>query len=256
MLIAGNWKMNTTLPEAQSLAGAIASGALERQRVLSGIDMLVCPPSINLQAVGGELAETPVALGGQHMHHENDGAFTGEVSAPMLASVGCTYVIVGHSERRQLFGLSDADVNAQVKQAQAHDLTPVICIGETKAERDAGEAQAVVRRQLHAALSDAAVVPGQVVVAYEPVWAIGTGDSATPSQAQEMHAFVRGELVALSTKADAAGIPILYGGSMKPHNAESLLSQPDVDGGLIGGASLSADDFLAIAEVGAAEVAA
>lgn len=256
MLIAGNWKMNTTLPEAQSLAGAIASGALERQRVLSGIDMLVCPPSINLQAVGGELAETPVALGGQHMHHENDGAFTGEVSAPMLASVGCTYVIVGHSERRQLFGLSDADVNAQVKQAQAHDLTPVICIGETKAERDAGEAQAVVRRQLHAALSDAAVVPEQVVVAYEPVWAIGTGDSATPSQAQEMHAFVRDELVALSTETDAAGIPILYGGSMKPHNAESLLSQPDVDGGLIGGASLSADDFLAIAEVGAAEVTA
>jgi triosephosphate isomerase len=255
MLIAGNWKMNTTLPHAQSLAQSIASGYLARQDLLAPIDMLVCPPDVNLQAVGGELAETPVALGGQHMHHEDSGAFTGEVSAPMLKAVGCTHVIVGHSERRQLFGLSDTDVNAQVKQAQSNGLVPVICIGETKPQRDAGDAEDVVRTQLHAALEDASIGADDVVIAYEPVWAIGTGDSATPEQAQEMHAFVRSELAALSSHEDAAGVHVLYGGSMKPHNAESLLGQPDVNGGLIGGASLTASDFLAIAEIGAAEVA-
>jgi len=256
MLIAGNWKMNTTLPDAQSLAQSMASGYLERQDTLSPIDMLVCPPSVNLQAVGGELAETPIALGGQHMHHKASGAFTGEVSAPMLTAVGCSHVIVGHSERRQLFGLSDADANAQVKQAQAHDLVPVVCIGETKAERDGGNAKAVVRKQLHSALDNADVAADALVIAYEPVWAIGTGDSATPEQAQEMHAFVRSELADLSSTDAAAGIHVLYGGSMKPHNAESLLGQPDVNGGLIGGASLTANDFLAIAEIGAAEVSA
>ncbi|PEN07669.1 triose-phosphate isomerase [Longimonas halophila] len=255
MLIAGNWKMNTTLPNAQSLAQSIATGYLERQDTLAPIDMLVCPPDVNLQAVGGELAETPVALGGQHMHHEDAGAFTGEVSAPMLKAVGCTHVIVGHSERRQLFGLSDADVNAQVKQAQAHDLIPVICVGETKPERDAGNAKDVVRTQLHAALNGASVAADDVIIAYEPVWAIGTGDSATPEQAQEMHAFVRSELAALHSPEDASGVHVLYGGSMKPHNAEALLGQPDVNGGLIGGASLTASDFLTIAEIGAAEVA-
>ena len=248
--------MNTTLPDAQSLAQSIASGYRERQDTLSPIEMLVCPPDVNLQAVGGELAETPVALGGQHMHHEDAGAFTGEVSAPMLTAVGCTHVIVGHSERRQLFGLSDDAVNAQVKQAQAHNLVPVICVGETKAQRDAGDAKSVVRDQVHAALDGAAIAADTVIIAYEPVWAIGTGDSATPEQAQEMHAFVRSELAALSSEDAAAGIHVLYGGSMKPHNAESLLGQPDVDGGLIGGASLTASDFLTIAEIGAAEVAA
>ena len=247
--------MNTTLPNAQSLAQSIASGYMERQNELSPIDMLVCPPDVNLQAVGGELAETPIALGGQHMHHEDSGAFTGEVSAPMLTAVGCTHVIVGHSERRQIFGLSDADVNAQVKQAQAHGLVPVICIGETKPQRDAGNAKDVVRTQLHAALDGADVAAGAVVVAYEPIWAIGTGDSATPEQAQEMHAFVRSELSALGAD-NASDIPVLYGGSMKPHNAEALLGQPDVNGGLIGGASLTASDFLSIAEIGAAEAAA
>ncbi len=256
MLIAGNWKMNTTLPDAQSLAQALASGYLAHQGTLAPIDMLVCPPDVNLQAVGGELAETPIALGGQHMHHEDEGAFTGEVSAPMLKAVGCTHVIVGHSERRQLFGLSDADVNAQVKQAQSHDLIPVICVGETKPQRDAGNAKDVVREQLHAALDGADVAADAVIIAYEPVWAIGTGDSATPEQAQEMHAFVRNELAALSTTDAAADIHVLYGGSMKPHNAEDLLGQPDVNGGLIGGASLTASDFLAIAEIGAAEVSA
>ncbi len=250
MLIAGNWKMNTTVPEAHALAEGIASGYTD---ALDSIDMLVCPPAINIPTVVQALANSPVAVGGQHMHEAENGAFTGETAAPMLTAAGCTYVILGHSERRKLFGLTDDALNAQVKQAQAHDLIPVVCIGETKAQRDAGDAKSVVRNQLHAALDGTSVTADTLVVAYEPVWAIGTGDSATPEQAQAMHAFVRSELAELSTPDAAAGIPILYGGSMKPHNAESLLGQPDVDGGLIGGASLQADSFLEIARIGAAK---
>ena len=253
MLIAGNWKMNTTVPEAQALARGIATGYTN---ALDPIDILVCPPAINIPAVVDALADSSVAVGGQDMHEAENGAFTGELGAPMLTAAGCTYVILGHSERRQLFGLTDDALNAQVKQAQSHDLIPVVCVGETKAQRDAGDAKSVVSNQLHAALEGATVTGDTLVIAYEPVWAIGTGDSATPEQAQAMHAFVRGELADLNTETAAADIYILYGGSMKPRNAEELLGQADVDGGLIGGASLSADSFLEIARIGAAEVAA
>lgn len=249
MLIAGNWKMNTTLPEGQALARDIASGIAEESAKFDPVDFAVCPPFVHLQAVGVALDESPVALGAQDVHSEEEGAYTSDVAAPMLTSVGCTYVIVGHSERRQYYGETDEDVNRKAKQARAHGLIPIICIGETLEQRQAGEAEHVVQAQLDGALSGIEIDAGdQIVVAYEPVWAIGTGESASPEQAQEMHAFIRSDLSDRYGTPVGSSVSLLYGGSMKPHNAADLLSQPDVNGGLIGSASLEAESFLGIAE--------
>ena len=241
MLVAGNWKMHTDLAEAVRLASEVA-----RVAAPGGVTVAVCPPFVSLEAVAEMLRETPVRLGAQTMHHEESGAFTGEVSAPMLTSVGCDYVILGHSERRQLFGETDEGVNRKVRTAMRHGLVPIVCVGETLGEREAGDEEAVVRRQLDGALAGVALdEAAALVVAYEPVWAIGTGRTASPEQAQAMHRFIRDRL------ADTFGplgreVEILYGGSVKPDNAADLFAQPDIDGGLIGGASLDAESFARI----------
>ena len=245
MLIAGNWKMNTDLAEAVRLAsevGRAVDGSTE------SVAVAICPPFISLEAAAEVIRETPVRLGAQNMHAEESGAFTGEISAPMLASVGCHYVILGHSERRQLFGETDESVNRKVKAALQHGLVPILCVGETLEQREAGDEERVVGEQLRAALDGVQIDDASdLVVAYEPVWAIGTGKTASPEQAQAMHRFVRERL------ADAAGdtgraVEILYGGSVKPDNAAELFAQPDIDGGLIGGASLDAESFAAIVD--------
>lgn len=253
MLIAGNWKMHTDLTAARTLARNIAAAIAEREgRKLAGVDLAVCPPFVSLDAVADVLEDAPVAVGAQNMHFADEGAYTGEVSAPMLHSVGCRYVILGHSERRQYFGEDDALVNKKMQQALDHNLIPILCVGETKPQRDAGEAEEVVREQVRRALQGVEVEDAaQIVIAYEPVWAIGTGDSATPEQAQAMHALIEDVLADRYDAEIGAGVQILYGGSMKPHNALELLSQPRIDGGLVGGASLRAADFIAIAEAGA-----
>ena len=249
MLIAGNWKMNTDLPEGRALAAAIADGIDEAGARYDDVDFAVCPPFVHLQAVGEALGDRPVALGAQDVHVEDEGAYTSDISAPMLTSVGCSHVIVGHSERRQYYDETDADVNRKAKQAHRHDLVPIICVGETLDQRRSGNAESVVRSQLEGTLDGVEVdAADELVVAYEPVWAIGTGESATPTQAQDMHAVIRSDLSERYGGEVAADVPLLYGGSMKPHNAADLLSQPDVDGGLIGSASLEAESFLGIAD--------
>jgi triosephosphate isomerase len=248
MLIAGNWKMNTDVDTGRALASEIARGLSETPDAFTGVALAVAPPFVSLHAVRDALADTTVALSAQTMHAEVSGAYTGDVSAPMLASVGCSHVILGHSERRQYHGTTDADVNARVQRAHAQGLVPIVCVGETLSERRAGDAEAVVRAQLAGALADAEVdAADQLVLAYEPVWAIGTGETATPEQAQEMHAFIRSDLAERFGANVGASVHILYGGSMKPHNCEGLLRQSDINGGLVGGASLDADSFLAIA---------
>ena len=253
MLIAGNWKMNTDVPTGRDLAASVAAALDESDADVDTVDVAVCPPFTHLQAVGEALGGTSVALGAQDVHAEEEGAYTSDVSAAMLTSIDCTYVIVGHSERRQYYDESDAAVNAKVKQAHAHGLVPIVCIGETLEHRRSGDAEAVVRSQLEGALDGVSVASSEALaVAYEPVWAIGTGESATPTQAQDMHAVVRADLAERYGDEVAADVPLLYGGSMKPHNAADLLGQPDVDGGLIGSASLKAESFVAIAEHAAA----
>jgi triosephosphate isomerase len=248
MLIAGNWKMNTDLASGTALAENIADAVAEAGDALDGVDLAVCPPYVHLTGVIRALKGSGVEVGAQDVHHEDEGAYTGDVSAPMLVSAGCNSVIVGHSERREYYGETDADVNAKIQQAHDYDLTPILCVGETIDERRAGNAKPVVRTQLTGALDGVDVADAsELIVAYEPVWAIGTGETATPEQAQEMHAFIREQLTD-RYGALAADVEILYGGSMKPHNAAELLSQPDVTGGLVGGASLQAESFIGIAE--------
>lgn len=241
--------MNTDLPDGRALAKTIASGIDDAGSTYDALDFAVCPPFVHLQAVGAALEESPVALGAQDVHAEEEGAFTSDISASMLTSVGCSHVIVGHSERRQYYDETDDEVNAKAKQARRHGLVPIICIGEILEQRKAGEAEAVVRDQLEGALDGVDVQqPGDVVIAYEPVWAIGTGESATPEQAQAMHSIIRTDLSERYGDEIGTGVDIVYGGSMKPHNAADLLSQPDVTGGLIGSASLDAGSFLGIAD--------
>jgi len=248
MLIAGNWKMNTDVEEGRALASSIAEG-VEANGGYDTIDLAVCPPFVHLPSVRAALSEVPVALGAQDMHAEEAGSFTGAVSAPMLTSVGCTHVILGHSERRQYVDETDADINKKMAQARAYDLMPILCVGESIEQRRAGNAGSVVRSQLQGGLDGISISSGDdLVVAYEPIWAIGTGESATPGQAQDMHALIRDELSGRYGDEVAADVPLLYGGSMKPHNATGLLEQSDVDGGLIGSASLAADSFLGIAD--------
>ena len=249
MLIAGNWKMNTHVAEAARLA----RGVVEAIGDAPAVQVAVCPPFVSLDRVAEVLRDSQVRLGAQDLFWENEGAYTGAVSAGMLQAVGCAYVIVGHSERRQHFGETDETVRKKLAQALRYELAPILCIGETLEEREAGEAEAVVQRQLDGALSGVSLDdPVQLVVAYEPVWAIGTGRTATPEQAGEMHRFLRGRLAERFGEDVGGGMDLLYGGSMKPENAEALLAQPDVDGGLIGGASLDAASFAAIVQAATA----
>jgi triosephosphate isomerase len=241
-LIAGNWKMHKTAPEAIALAREIWAGAKDP----GPVDILLAPPFTALHAVEDVIRGSAILLAGQNMHHETHGAFTGEISGPMLQAAGCTHVILGHSERRQLFGETDEGVARKTKAAHAADLIPIVCVGETLAERDGGKTQVVVERQVKAALADlSAEQLRETVVAYEPVWAIGTGRNATAAQAQEVHASIRALLAAMHGEA-AAAVRILYGGSVKPDNAAELMAGADVDGALVGGASLTADSFLKI----------
>jgi triosephosphate isomerase len=244
-IIAGNWKMNKTRNGALELAAAVAAGVSAQPA--GNILTLLCPPSALLESVHKQISGIHgIALGAQNVHQENEGAYTGEVSASMLASVGVTHVITGHSERRQYFGETDELLLKKTQQLLAHNLVPVFCIGETLPERESGKHFDVVRRQLENGLLPAGENAVQrCIIAYEPVWAIGTGVTASAAQAQEMHAFIR-SVVAETYSSAANTLPLLYGGSCNPTNAAELFACPDVDGGLIGGASLKAADFLAI----------
>lgn len=246
ILVAGNWKMNGSLAAARALVEGIKAGLGSVQATA----VAVCPPAVYLTTVGGMLEGTPVALGAQDVCQDGPGAFTGEIAAEMLLDVGCRYVIVGHSERRALKGESDALVAAKFARARDKGLIPILCVGELLEERESGNTEAVVARQLDAVVA-AVGVRGLAdgVIAYEPVWAIGTGKTASPEQAQDVHAFIRGRVAALD-EGVAERIQILYGGSVKGSNAAGLFAMADIDGGLIGGAALSADDFLAICRAG------
>ncbi len=241
-IIAGNWKMNTDVAEAMALAEAVKNGYSAYD-----VDVVLCPPFTNLYAVHGVIKNSPIALGAQDLHWEEKGAFTGEVSAAMLKAVGCSFVIIGHSERRQLFGETDETVNKKIKKALEYGLKPIVCVGETLEEREAGRTEKVVEKQVRAALEGLTGDQVQsLIIAYEPVWAIGTGRTASPEQAQEVHRFIRSLTAELYNEAVAQSLRIQYGGSMNAANAAELLAQPDIDGGLIGGASLKAESFLAI----------
>jgi len=241
-LIAANWKMNKTLAETEAFFDGFVPGANE----LSGVDVVICPPATALVTAANRAKDTRIKVAAQNMHFEQSGAFTGELAAPMLTEFGAWGTILGHSERREYFGETDEALAKKVPVALDAGLTPILCVGESEAERDAGETEAVLARQLDADLAEVdASRLGDVVIAYEPIWAIGTGRTATNEQAQEAIAFIRSRLAERDADA-AAKTRILYGGSMKPGNAAELLAQPDIDGGLVGGASLDPDDFLAI----------
>jgi len=241
--VAGNWKMYTTAAGARQLATAVVQGLGNENRVT----VAVCPPFPYLAAVADAVRGRKVALGAQNLYPEKEGAFTGEVSPAMLLDLGCRYVILGHSERRHVLGERDEFINRKVHAALAAGLQVIFCVGEKLEERDTGSTNAVLNTQVTAGLAGlAADAMKNVVVAYEPVWAIGTGRTATPEQAQEAHAFIRGRVGQLFGDAVAAALVIQYGGSVKPDNAAALMQQPDVDGALVGGASLKADQFLAI----------
>ena len=241
-LVAGNWKMNGSLAGVAELLDGIKAGMGDVRTA----EVAVCPPFVFIPEVAARLQGTGIAWGGQNLSTHASGAYTGEVAASMLTDFGCKYVIVGHSERRTLYGEDDAVVAEKFEVARKAGLVPIFCVGETLEEREANATEAVVARQLDAVLERfGAQVLGAGVIAYEPVWAIGTGRTATPEQAQDVHAFIRGRVAAKDAKV-AAGVRILYGGSMKPDNAAELMAKPDIDGGLIGGASLKASDFLAI----------
>ncbi|MGI9291377.1 MAG: triose-phosphate isomerase [Gammaproteobacteria bacterium] len=241
-LVAGNWKMNGTNASVSELTQAIVAGAND----IEGADILVCPPFVYVHQVEELLGSAPVALGAQDLYFETGGAYTGEIAGSMLKDVGCGYVIVGHSERRALMGDSNESVAKKFIAAQEAGLTPILCVGETLEDRQSDNTMSIIGSQFKA-VADAAGIEAfaDAVVAYEPVWAIGTGETATPDQAQEVHAALRGMAAKRSAKI-AADLRLLYGGSVKPDNAAELFSMPDIDGGLIGGASLKADDFLAI----------
>jgi triosephosphate isomerase len=244
-LIAGNWKMNGSLAANEALLSGIRTGLAT---VKSPCEVAVCVPGVYLPQVQALLANSDVAWGAQDVSAHEGGAYTGEVSGAMLREFACRYVLVGHSERRQYHGETDALVAAKAQRALASGITPIVCVGESLAERESGETMTVVKRQLAAVIHAVGHCVSEIVVAYEPVWAIGTGRTASPDQAQEVHAVLRSQLVAACVRGQ--GPRILYGGSMNAANAADLLGQPDIDGGLIGGASLKVPDFLAI--IGAA----
>ncbi|AWI08875.1 triose-phosphate isomerase [Ereboglobus luteus] len=248
-LIAGNWKMNKTATEAAPLAQEIVAAAGRN----TDVDIVVCPPFTALETVGKIVDGSSVKLGAQNMHHEASGAYTGEISAAMLRDLFASYVLLGHSERRSYFGETDAFINKKVTASLKNQLKPILCVGETLAEREAGTTLKVVQTQVEVGLEGVSNDDiTNVVIAYEPVWAIGTGKVATTEQAQEVHAFIRELLTKLYGEALAQKIRILYGGSMKPANAPELLAQKDIDGGLIGGAALESRSFLELINAAAA----
>ena len=241
-VIAGNWKMNGTRAETEALVRALLAGITPNDR----IQVVICPPFTSLETAARHLGSSPIALGGQDMSPHEKGAYTGDISAAMLLTVGATYVILGHSERRQYHAETDQLINAKARRALDSGLTPIICVGETLAEREAGSTEQVVGKQVDGTLSGfSAADLKKTIIAYEPVWAIGTGRTATPEMAEAVHYFVRAKLAGRDqTAADV--MPILYGGSVNAKNAAGLLAQPNIDGALVGGASLKADEFLAI----------
>lgn len=242
-LVIGNWKMNGLSTQGINLTNAIISG------LKSGIDnqkIVVCVPYVYLSAVQSVIESTPLSLGGQNVADHDSGAFTGEISASMLKECGCTYVLVGHSERRSYYADTDISVSARFCQAQAQSIIPVLCIGETLDEREKDETFTVINRQLNAVIAQAGIdALANSIIAYEPVWAIGTGKTASAEQAQEVHRYIR-EQIARKNQKVADKIQILYGGSVNPDNARDIFAMPDIDGGLIGGASLDAESFLKI----------
>ena len=243
-LIAGNWKMNLDKAKSVALAKELAASAGKFDKAT----LLVCPPSVYLTSVAEALAGSEVKLGAQNVYFEASGAFTGELSTSMLQDVGCSYVILGHSERRHVLKESNEDVCRKTHAALAAGLTPIVCVGELLAERESGDTGKVILEQIEGSLKDVtAEQAAKLVIAYEPVWAIGTGKVATTEQAEEVHADLRKILTDRYNAETAAAVPILYGGSVKPDNAGPLLAQPNIDGVLVGGASLKAEDFLAIA---------
>ncbi|WP_372894258.1 triose-phosphate isomerase [Stieleria sp.] len=246
-IIAGNWKMNTRAAGGAQLAQGIADAVGENPTV----EVVVCPPSVYLSRVGDVLAGSAVSLGAQNLYPAADGAYTGEVNAAMLCDSGCRYVILGHSERRAILGETDAQISEKLAAALAGNLVPIVCVGETLQDRESGKTETVVETQLRGSLEglDEARASG-VVIAYEPVWAIGTGKTASPEQAEEVHAFIRKLLGEMFTNDVAQQMRIQYGGSVKPDNAKELLGQPNIDGALVGGASLKVDDFVAIINAG------
>jgi triosephosphate isomerase (TIM) len=252
-LVIGNWKMHGLQAESRALAAGVRDG-VKRQ---SGVHVAVCPAFVSLAAVAQELAGSNVALGAQNCHPEPSGAHTGEISMPMLVDVGCRFVLAGHSERRKELGETDEQINRKVLAILRHDLTPVLCVGETGEERRQGLTFTTVEGQLRAGLAGLSTdALAKVVLAYEPVWAIGTGVNATPAQAAEVHGYLRGLVSELSSKETAQTVPILYGGSVKADNAESLLVEPEIDGALVGGAALKAPEFVSIVKTAAASVGA
>jgi len=239
-LIVANWKMHMTLDQASALTEGVVQGCRDVQNA----DSVLAPPFTALAKVRKEVRESSIRLGAQNSYWEEKGAFTGEVSPVMLKDAGCDYVIVAHSERRQLFGETDKSANRKVLAALTHDLIPILCVGETDAERDRGVTYVVVDRQVKEALKDVAETQlEKIVVAYEPIWAIGTGRTATPAEAEEVHQSIRGQLAKLFSADAADTVRILYGGSVKPDNVVDLMAEADIDGALVGGASLKADSF-------------
>ena len=245
LVVAGNWKMNMTASEGKALVDALKP--LVADVCPCACTVIVCPPFTTLATVIEAAKGSNIHVGAQNVHWAANGAFTGEISAAMLKEAGVEYVIIGHSERRQYFGETDATVNSRLKAAIAAGLKPIVCIGETLEEREGNKTEAVLGKQLEDGLKDLdAATVGALVLAYEPVWAIGTGKTATPEMAQETHAFIRSKVAELFGKEAAENVRIQYGGSMKPENAEELVRQADIDGGLIGGAALKADSFAAL----------
>lgn len=241
-IIAGNWKMNGTIEETKTLLNGLMAGSYDTGKA----DMIVCPPYTALATACNMLKNSKIAVGAQDMSVHAKGAYTAEISSEMLLTVGVSFVILGHSERRQYHAETDQLVNAKAKVAISADLTPIICVGETLENRESGQTETIIGQQIDGTLNEfSADLLSKSVIAYEPVWAIGTGKTATPEMAQEVHRFIRNRITGIDKKA-AEKIQILYGGSVKPDNAKSLLSQPDIDGALVGGAALKAGDFLKI----------
>ncbi len=246
--VAGNWKMHKTVEEARLLVSEMLDGL----QAVEGVEKVLCPPFPALLPVAAMLAGTDIGLGAQNMHWEEEGAFTGEVSPRMVAEFA-RFVILGHSERRAYFGETDETVHRKVEAALKHDLTPIVCVGETLAEREAGQTEEVITRQVRGALAGfPAEAVAAMVLAYEPVWAIGTGKAATPEEANRVvKDIIRATLADLFGREAAEAVRVLYGGSVKPHNAAAFFAQPEIDGALVGGASLKADQFIAIAKAAA-----
>ncbi|MBR4172667.1 MAG: triose-phosphate isomerase [Kiritimatiellae bacterium] len=246
-IVAGNWKMNK-LP---SEAAALIDGIKDLVKDVQGVEVVVCPPFTDLKDAAAAVKGSNVALGAQNVAWAESGAFTGEISAGMLKDLGVEYVIIGHSERRQYFGETDETVNRRLKAALAAGLKPIVCVGEKLEEREAGQMPAVIEKQVKEGFADLSPEElAKIVIAYEPVWAIGTGKTATPKEAQEVHALIRRLLAEIANAEVATSVRIQYGGSMKPANAKELMDQPDIDGGLIGGAALKADSFADIVKAG------